>query len=91
MDEQTIKYLRLTGRPEENVKYIESYLKAQGLYRQYDGSQQDPDYSGEILELDLSTVEPSLAGPKRPHDHVTLADMKNDWKVFLHTKFANVY
>jgi len=81
MDEQTMKYLRLTGRPEDNIKYIESYLRATGLFRTYDGSQVDPTYTGEIVELDLGSVQPCLAGPKRPHDHVLLSQMQQDWKV----------
>jgi len=86
MDEQTMKYLRLTGRPEDSIKYIEAYLRAQGLFRQYDGSQIDPTYSGEVIELDLGKVEPCLSGPKRPHDHVLLADMQNDWNTSLTAK-----
>jgi len=86
MDEQTIKYLRLTGRPEDNVKFIEAYLRAQNLYRNYDGSQVDPTYTGDVLELDLASVQPCLAGPKRPHDHVLLSNMKNDWQSCLTNK-----
>lgn len=49
------------------------------MYRVYDGSQADPTYSGEIMELDLSTVKPCLAGPKRPHDRVDMDAMKSDF------------
>jgi len=72
-------YLRQTGRDEAKVKFIEDYLKAQGLFRMYDGSQKDPHFSGPIMELDLSTVKPSLAGPKRPHDKVDMDNMKKDF------------
>ena len=54
---------------------IKKYFKAQGLYRTYDGSMPDPEYSGDIMELDLATVKPALSGPKRPHDKVNMADM----------------
>lgn len=83
IDSQTIDYLRVTGRNEQKIQMIENYLKSQGLFRTYDGSQPDPVYTGEIMELDLSTVEPCLAGPKRPHDRVPLKNMKDDWKVII--------
>nr|AZL94720.1 homoaconitase [Nephromyces sp. MMRI] len=83
VDEQSLAYLRQTGRKEEVVQMIKSYLMAQGLYRLYDGSQQDPVYSGEVIYLDLSTVMPALAGPKRPHDLVPLINMKQDFKSCL--------
>ncbi len=54
-------------------------MRAQNLYRLYDGSQEDPVYSGALLELDLSTVKPCLAGPKRPHDRVELTNMKTEF------------
>jgi aconitate hydratase len=66
IDEQTISYLRLTGRPDEQLALVEAYAKEQGLW--HDPSA-EPRYS-ERLELDLSTVVPSLAGPKRPQDRV---------------------
>lgn len=62
---------------------ITQYLKAQGLYRSYDGSVPDPDYSGAIMELDLATVKPSLSGPKRPHDKVDMDNMKADFGACL--------
>lgn len=79
IDEKSIDYLKVTGRNPQNVAFTEAYLKAQGLFRVYDGSQPDPFYSGALLELDLSTVKPCLAGPKRPHDKVELSNMKNDF------------
>ncbi|HET7431547.1 MAG TPA: aconitate hydratase AcnA [Nocardioides sp.] len=66
IDEQTIEYLRLTGRPHEQLALVEAYAKEQGLWHD---PQAEPRYS-ERLELDLSTVVPSLAGPKRPQDRV---------------------
>jgi aconitate hydratase len=61
-------YLRLIGAEDDRIKMIEQYLKAQGLFRTYDGSQPDPTYTGDIMELDLSSIRPCVAGPKRPHD-----------------------
>ncbi len=72
VDDKTLDYLRLTGRPEEQIKLVEDYTKAQGLW--HDPSA-EPRYS-EYLELDLSTVVPSIAGPKRPQDRVVLAESK---------------
>jgi aconitate hydratase len=79
VDCKTIDYLRLIGAEEDRIAMIETYLKAQGLFRTYDGSQPDPTYSGEIMELDLTTVVPSLSGPKRPHDRVDATKMKEDF------------
>ena len=70
IDDETIKYMRLTGRPEEQLALVEAYAKAQGLW--HDPSV-EPVFS-EYLELDLSTVVPSIAGPKRPQDRVILAN-----------------
>lgn len=61
-------------------------MTEQGLFVKYDGSQSDPVYSGEVMELDLSSVQPSLAGPKRPHDRVNLVDMKSDFTTCLTSK-----
>ncbi len=83
IDEQTIDFLKMTGRESHNVAFTEAYLKAQGLFRTYDGTQPDPYYSGAIMELDLSSVKPCLAGPKRPHDRVELASMKSDFNSCL--------
>jgi aconitate hydratase len=73
IDEMTLDYLRLTGRDEDHVQLVEAYAKEQGLFR-VDGAP-DPAYTA-TLELDLSTVEPSLAGPKRPQDRVSLRQSK---------------
>jgi aconitate hydratase A / 2-methylisocitrate dehydratase len=73
IDEMTLDYLRLTGRDESQVQMVEAYAKEQGLFRT--AHSVDPVYTS-TLELDLSTVEPSLAGPKRPQDRVSLRQAK---------------
>ncbi|OFW06472.1 MAG: aconitate hydratase 1 [Acidobacteria bacterium RIFCSPLOWO2_02_FULL_67_36] len=73
IDEMTLDYLRLTGREESHVNLVEAYAKEQGLFRRADAP--EPVYTA-TLELDLSTVEPSLAGPKRPQDRVSLRQAK---------------
>jgi aconitate hydratase len=73
IDEETTRYLELTGRPPEQIALVEAYAKAQGLWR-IDGAPA-ADYT-DIVSLDLSTVEPSLAGPKRPQDRVPLRSAK---------------
>jgi aconitate hydratase len=73
VDEETLRYMRLTGRPEEVVARTEAYIRAQGLFR--DDSAPEPEFT-DTLELDLASVVPSLAGPKRPQDRVALSDMK---------------
>jgi len=72
IDEATTDYLRLTGRSEEQIALVEAYAKEQGLWHD---AEHEPTYS-EYLELDLSTVVPSLAGPKRPQDRVLLSESK---------------
>ena len=83
VDEQTLEYLTLIGTDPHRIKMITTYLKAQGLFRTYDGSSPDPDYSGEVMVLDLATVKPSLSGPKRPHDKVDMDAMKTDFNQCL--------
>jgi len=80
IDEMTLDYLRLTGRDESRVTLVEAYAKAQGLYRTADAP--DAVYS-ETIELDLETIEPSLAGPKRPQDRVTLKKAKAAFQTAL--------
>jgi aconitate hydratase len=80
IDHQTIDYLKLTGRDPARVATIEQYLREQDLYVNHDGSQPEPVYSGEIMTLDLSTVEPSLSGPKRPHDRVSMSQLPSEFK-----------
>jgi aconitate hydratase len=79
VDDQTLRYLRFTGRPDEVVALVEAYAKEQGMW--LDPSA-EPAFS-ETLELDLSTVEPSLAGPSRPQDRVPLKDAKRRFVVAL--------
>jgi aconitate hydratase len=76
VDAETIRYLSFTGRDPSRVKLVEAYAKAQGMWR--DESTPDPVFST-VLELDLGTVEPSLAGPKRPQDRVVLKDAKGSF------------
>ena len=73
IDDETLRYLRLTGRSEEQVQLCEAYAKAQGLFRSADTP--DPLYT-DTLALDLGSVRPTLAGPRRPHDKVLLDEMK---------------
>jgi aconitate hydratase len=79
IDEETITYLQLTGRSEEQVKLVEAYAKEQGLW--HDASR-EPAFS-EYLELDLSTVVPSIAGPKRPQDRVAITEAKEAFREAL--------
>ena len=81
IDEETIKYLRLTGRDEEKLALVEAYAKAQGMW--LDENTEEVEYS-EYLELDLSTVVPSIAGPKRPQDRIELSDSKEQFRKDLH-------
>lgn len=76
VDEETIRFLALSGRSAEHVKLVESYCKNQGLFRA--ANSRNPDYS-ETIEFDLSGVEPCLAGPKRPQDRVALRNMRTSF------------
>ena len=76
IDDETLAYLRLTGRGEDDVKLVEAYAKAQGMWR-HDG--QEAVYT-DVLHLDLGSIQPSLAGPKRPQDRVLLGDMPKNFK-----------
>ncbi|KQR00125.1 aconitate hydratase [Arthrobacter sp. Leaf141] len=84
IDDVTLDYLRLTGRAEENVALVESYAKEQGLWH-------DPSREikfSEYLELDLSTVVPSISGPKRPQDRIELTDAKEQFRKDIHNYVA---
>ncbi len=85
-DEETLKYLRRTGRTDAEVTLVERYCKEQGLFRTDDTP--DPEYT-DVLELDLGSIEPSLAGPKRPQDRVRLADMKTAFQTSLRAQTSN--
>jgi aconitate hydratase len=76
IDEETVRYLKLTGRPQEQLALVEAYAKAQGLWHDPDA---EPRYS-ERLELDLASVVPSLAGPKRPQDRVEVTSAKQSFR-----------
>jgi aconitate hydratase len=77
IDEETIRYLELTGRPAEQIALVEAYARAQGLWR-HDGAGA-ADYT-DVVALDLATIEPSLAGPKRPQDRVPLRTAKSAYR-----------
>ncbi|GAA1452719.1 aconitate hydratase AcnA [Nocardiopsis tropica] len=76
VDDETIRYMRLTGRSEQQVALTEAYAKANGFW--HDPSV-EPEFS-EYMELDLGDVVPSIAGPKRPQDRIALSDAKNTWR-----------
>ncbi|XP_047939042.1 aconitate hydratase, cytoplasmic [Salvia hispanica] len=85
VDRVTLQYLKLTGRTDETVAMIEAYLRANNMFVDYNEPQQERVYSSN-LQLDLSDVEPCISGPKRPHDRVTLKEMKSDWHSCLDSK-----
>jgi aconitate hydratase len=85
IDEMTLDYLRLTGREPAHVALVEAYAKAQGMFRT--PADPDPVYS-ETIELDLGTVEPSLAGPRRPQDRVSLKQAKSGFQAALSSMMA---
>jgi len=78
-DEQTMDYLRLSGRDDEKLAITEAYLRAQELFRDYNNADTDPVFNDSV-ELDLSTIVPCLSGPKRPHDYIPLDKMKEDFQ-----------
>ena len=80
VDKETLSYLRLTGRSDEQIALIEAYCREQGLF--HDDKTPEAEYS-ELLSLDLATVEPSLAGPKRPQDRVPLSQAKQSFEQAL--------
>ncbi len=84
VDDQTLTYMRLTGRDEDLIKTVEQYCKAQGLWRD---DAHDIQYT-DVLELDMSTVEPALAGPKRPQDRINLSAMGSQWRQDLSVTFG---
>jgi aconitate hydratase len=80
VDDETLRYLRQTGRAEEEIDRVDRYAKEQGIFRT--DQTPDPEFT-DTLELDLATVEPSLAGPKRPQDRVLLTEMKSSFRKAL--------
>jgi aconitate hydratase len=85
VDEETLAYMTLTGRKKAVIERVRAYMEAQGMF--YSADSPDPVFS-EILELDMGTVEPSLAGPTRPQDRVALKDMKKEFAASLTERFA---
>ena len=85
IDEETLRYLRLTGRSDEQVALVEQYAKKQGMW--HDPSV-EPRFS-QVVELDLSTVVPSISGPKRPQDRISLSDSKNAFEKILPTYYTD--
>lgn len=83
ISDATLAYLRLTGRPEWQIQLVEDYMKAQGMF--WTEESPEAEYT-DTLELDLSTVEPSVAGPKRPQDRILLSEAKNS----LHNAFPQI-
>jgi aconitate hydratase len=81
VDDETLKYLRLTGRDEERIALVQAYCKENALWHE---PEHEPEYS-QVVELDLSTVEPSLAGPRRPQDRVPLREAKDSFVGALQT------
>jgi aconitate hydratase len=85
IDDDTMRYLKDTGRPPELIALVAAYAKAQGMYRTK--TTPDPMFT-DVLKLDLATVEPSLAGPKRPQDRVALKDVKAGFAVSMDKEFG---
>jgi aconitate hydratase len=85
VDDETLRYLRLTGRPDELVALVEAYYRAQGMFRTDDAP--IPTYNT-LLELDLGTIEPSMAGPRRPQDRVPLATLKQSFNQAMKSTFS---
>ncbi|XP_075066982.1 cytoplasmic aconitate hydratase isoform X1 [Mixophyes fleayi] len=85
VDLVSVQYLQQTGREDDKVKYIQKYLEAAGLLRDFNNTDQDPDFT-QVVELDLSTVVPCCSGPKRPQDKVAVSDMKTDFENSLGAK-----
>jgi len=78
VDDITLDYLRQTARSQEKINHVETYLKKVGLFKDYTNEDKEPFFS-QIVELDLTTIVPSLSGPKRPHDRVAVSSMPQDF------------
>ncbi|XP_017285834.1 cytoplasmic aconitate hydratase [Kryptolebias marmoratus] len=85
VDHVSVQYLEQTGREAKKVSYTTKYLKAVGMFQDYNDAAQDPDFT-QVVELDLSTVVPCCSGPKRPHDRIPVSDMKKDFETCLGAK-----
>ncbi len=86
VDEESLNYLHLTGRPQEQIDLVEKYCKANHLW--YDASMPDPEYS-DTIEINLSDLVPNLAGPKRPQDRIPLTDMQSEFKKAISAPMGN--
>jgi aconitate hydratase len=85
IDEETLRYLRLTGRSDDQVALVEQYAKKQGMWHD---SSVEPRFS-QVVELDLSTVVPSISGPKRPQDRISLSDSKSAFEKILPSYYTD--
>jgi aconitate hydratase len=88
VDEKTLEYLTQTGRNNECLKLVEGYLKENKLFRDYSKEDSQIVYSGSVIELDLSTIVPTCAGPKRPQDKVAVSNLKEDFIKALPNKMG---
>src|SRR5215218_9796055 len=86
VDDETLRYLQMTGRPDDLVDLVERYCKEQGLFRTDETP--DPQFN-DVLELDLRTVKPSVAGPRRPQDRVALNDLRRVFRAAYSAKFVD--
>ena len=86
VDNETLDYLTTTGRSKDDIELVEAYAKAQGMWREDMG---DPVYT-DTLELDISTVRPSIAGPKRPQDRIILDDASDAFASVMDTEFKKL-
>ncbi|MGB0678996.1 MAG: aconitate hydratase, partial [Polyangiales bacterium] len=86
VDEESLAYLRMTGRSDAHIAVVRDYLKAQGLLR--DAASPEPRFS-ELLDVDLAEIEPSIAGPKRPQDRIALSAAKRSWRQHLKAALAD--
>lgn len=87
VDERTLDYMALTGRPEEWIRVVEDYCKANALWR----NSQDPIEYSHVLELDLGSVQPTVSGPKRPQDKILVKDLKESFKKLLKEEHQRDY
>lgn len=77
VDEESLKYMKLTGRKDDHIELVKEYLQQNNMF--FDVEKEDPEYT-DVIDLDLSTVEASLSGPKRPQDLIFLSDMKTEFE-----------